>query len=130
MPAIAQAGTDIESMARRINYGVPSIGKVKILENVTRSRDKRAALAFTKKALKYHGSPDAITADVPRSAMTGLSNREKQVGRWANNRVKTAIFLFDDESGQCCDFARCRRCRNSLLLMPMFTTLRLGTPSR
>nr|WP_311731920.1 DDE-type integrase/transposase/recombinase [Sphingomonas sp. BK069] len=44
-----------------------------------------AALAFMKKALKRHGSPEAITTDGLRSygaALTELGNREKQeVGR-------------------------------------------------
>ena len=35
-----------------------------ILESfVTKTRDKAAALAFTKKALKRHGSPEVITTD-------------------------------------------------------------------
>ena len=46
------------------------------------------------KALKRHGSPEAITTDGRRSygaAMTELGDWEKQeVGRWANNRVENA----------------------------------------
>ena len=39
-----------------------------VLESyVTRSRDKAAALTFMKKALKRHGSPEAITTDGLRS---------------------------------------------------------------
>jgi len=35
-----------------------------VLESfVTRTRDKAAALTFMKKALKRHGSPEAITTD-------------------------------------------------------------------
>jgi hypothetical protein len=57
-----------------------------ILESyVTRKRDKFAALAFMKKALKRHGSPEAITTDGLRSyraAMDDLGNGEKQeIGR-------------------------------------------------
>ena len=60
-----------------------------ILESyVTKKRDKAAALTFMKKALKRHGSPDAITTDGLRSygaAMTELGNTGKRVvGRWAN----------------------------------------------
>ena len=47
-----------------------------------------------KKALKRHGSPDAITTDGLRSyraAMKELGNTDKQeVGRWANNRVENS----------------------------------------
>jgi putative transposase len=64
-----------------------------ILESfVTKERDKAAAMRFMKKALKRHGSPEAITTDGLRSykaAMTELGNTQKQeVGRWANNRVE------------------------------------------
>jgi putative transposase len=66
-----------------------------ILESyVTKARDKAAALAFLKKALKRHGSPEAITTDGLRSyraAMNELRNAEKrETGRWANNRVENS----------------------------------------
>ena len=44
---------------------------------VTKTREKTAALTFMKKALKRHGSPEAITRDCLRSckaAMTELGN--------------------------------------------------------
>jgi putative transposase len=70
-----------------------------ILESyITRTRDKDAALRFMKKALKRHGSPEAITTDGLRSyraAMTKLGNEAKQeVGRWANNRVENSHLSF------------------------------------
>ncbi len=70
-----------------------------VLESfATRTRDKAAALAFMKKALKRHGSPEAITTDGLRSykaAMTELGNTDKQeVGRWANNRVENSHLPF------------------------------------
>src|SRR5215211_582669 len=70
-----------------------------VLESyVTRTRDKAAALSFMKKALKRHGSPEAITTDGLRSyraAMSELGNAEKQeVGRWANNRVENSHLPF------------------------------------
>ena len=69
-----------------------------ILESyVTKTRDKQA-LAFMKKALKRHGSPEAITTDGLRSyraAMTELGNADKQeVGRHANNRVENSHLPF------------------------------------
>jgi putative transposase len=68
------------------------IKRGEILESYfTKTRDKDAALTFMKKALKRHGSPEAITTDGLHSygaAMKELGNTEKQeVGRWANNRV-------------------------------------------
>jgi len=70
-----------------------------VLESyVTKSRDKKAALAFMRKALKRHGSPEAITTDGLRSykaAMTELGNQEKQeVGRYANNRCENSHLPF------------------------------------
>jgi putative transposase len=70
-----------------------------ILESyVTKTRDKKAALAFIKKALKRHGCVETITTDGLRSygaAMDELGNREKQeIGRWANNRVENSHLPF------------------------------------
>ena len=70
-----------------------------ILESYgTKTRDKAAALTFMKKALKCHGSPDAITTDGLRSykaAMSELGNADKQeIGRWANNRVENSHLSF------------------------------------
>ena len=70
-----------------------------ILESfVTTKRDKAAALKFMKKALKRHGSPQAITTDGLRSykaAMTELGNGDKHdIGRWANNKVENSHLPF------------------------------------
>ena len=65
---------------------------------VTKTRAKAAALTFMKKALKRHGSPEAITTDGLRSyraAMNVLGNADKQeTGRWANNRVENSHLPF------------------------------------
>ena len=64
----------------------------------TKTRDKAAALSFMKKALKRHGSPEAITTDGLRSyeaAMDELGNAgQQEIGRWANNRVKNSHLPF------------------------------------
>ncbi len=70
-----------------------------ILESfITRTRDKAAALAFMKEALKRHGSPNAVTTDGLRSygaAMRALGSEQKRgVGRWANNRVENSQLSF------------------------------------
>ena len=63
-----------------------------------KKRNKAAALKFMKKALKRHGSPEAITTDGLRSykaAMSELGNSDKQdLGRWANNRVENSHLPF------------------------------------
>jgi len=66
-----------------------------ILESfITKTRDKAAALAFMKKALKRHGSPASITTDALKSypaALADLGCKDKQeIGRWANNRVENS----------------------------------------
>jgi putative transposase len=66
--------------------------------HVTKTRDKKAAFRFMKKALKRHGSPAEITSNGLRSymaAMNELGNAEEQeVGRWANNRVESSLLPF------------------------------------
>ena len=61
---------------------------------VTKTRDKTAAMAFIKKAMKRHGKARAITTNGLRSykaAMKEIGNAEKQeVGRWANNRAENS----------------------------------------
>jgi len=66
-----------------------------ILESfVTKKRDKSAALAFMKKALKRHGKPEAIVTDGLRSypaAMRELGNLDRrEMGRGLNNRAENS----------------------------------------
>ena len=66
-----------------------------ILESfVTKKRDKAAALAFLKKALKRHGRAEKIVTDGLRSypaAMRQLGNLDRrEMGRWLNNRVENS----------------------------------------
>ncbi|MGD9809852.1 MAG: IS6 family transposase [Sphingobium sp.] len=70
-----------------------------ILESyVTKTRDKAAALAFMKKALKRHGRIEKIVTDELKSypaAMRELGDVERQeMGRWANNRVENSHLPF------------------------------------
>ncbi len=69
-----------------------------IRERLTENRDKAAALAFMKKALKRHGSPATIVTDGLKSygaAMKDLGNRDNQeIGRHANNRVENSHLPF------------------------------------
>ncbi len=70
-----------------------------VLESfATRTRDKAAALAFMKKAMKRYGKPDRIVTDGLRSysaAMAELGNSKKQeVGRWENNRAENSHLPF------------------------------------
>ena len=68
-----------------------------VLESyVTKTQDKTAALRFMKKALKRHGSLEAITTDGVRwPRWTNSANGEKQeIGRWANSRVENSHLPF------------------------------------
>ena len=70
-----------------------------ILESyVTKKRDKSAALAFMKKALKHHGRAEAIVTDGFKSypaAMRELGNVDRrEMGRWANNRAENSHLSF------------------------------------
>jgi putative transposase len=70
-----------------------------ILESyVTKKRDKTAALVFLKKALKRHGSAEAIVTDGLRSypaAMRDLGNLDRrEMGRWLNNRAENSHLPF------------------------------------
>jgi putative transposase len=70
-----------------------------VLESfVTRKRDKAAALAFMKKALKRHGKAEVIVTDGLKSypaAMRDLGNLDRQaVGRYLNNRVEDSHLPF------------------------------------
>jgi putative transposase len=70
-----------------------------ILESfVTKKRDKAAALAFLKKALKRHGRAETIVTDGLRSypaAMRDLGNLDRrEMGRWLNNRAENSHLPF------------------------------------
>ena len=70
-----------------------------ILESfVTKKRDKAAALAFLKKALKRHGRAETIVTDGLRSypaAMRQLGNLDRrEMGRWLNNRAENSHLPF------------------------------------
>ena len=61
---------------------------------VTKSRNKRAALKFLRKAMKRYGPPEIIVTDRLRSykaAMKEIGNPQRQVTkRWANNRAENS----------------------------------------
>lgn len=70
-----------------------------ILESyITKKRDKSAALAFIKKALKRHGQPEVVVTDGLRSypaAMRELGNLDRrEIGRYLNNRAENSHLPF------------------------------------
>ena len=70
-----------------------------VLESVvTKTRDKRAALKFLKKALRKHGQPKVIVTDRLRSYGAALreigAGDRQETGRWLNNRAENSHLPF------------------------------------
>lgn len=70
-----------------------------VLESfVTKTRDKKAALKFLKKAMRKHGRPEVIVTDRLRSygvALKEIGAADRQeTGRWANNRAENSHLPF------------------------------------
>jgi putative transposase len=76
---------------------VDHVGEV--LESfVAKTRDKKAALKFLKKAMRKHGRPEEIVSDRLRSygaALRNLGSEGRQcTGRWENNRAENSHLPF------------------------------------
>ncbi|CUH10424.1 Transposase IS66 family protein [Jannaschia seosinensis] len=70
-----------------------------VLESfVTKTRDKKAALKFLRKAMKKHGRADVLVTDKLRSygaALKDLGMADRQeTGRWLNNRAENSHLPF------------------------------------
>src|SRR5690606_7063590 len=70
-----------------------------VLESfVTKTRDKKSALKFLKKAMRKHGRCELYVTDKLRSygaAMKALGVEERQeIGRWLNNRAENSHLSF------------------------------------
>ncbi|MDH3264544.1 MAG: IS6 family transposase [Paracoccaceae bacterium] len=70
-----------------------------VLESfVTKTRDKKAALKFLRKAMRKHGQPDVIVTDRLRSYGAALkeigADNRQETGRWANNRAENSHLPF------------------------------------
>ena len=70
-----------------------------VLESfVTKTRVKKAALKFLKKAMRKHGLPEMFVTDLLRSygaalKEIGAANRQ-ETGRWLNNRAENSHLPF------------------------------------
>lgn len=70
-----------------------------VLESlVTKTRDKKAALKFLRKAMRKHGQPEAVVTDRLRSYGAALkeigSDNRQETGRWLNNRAENSHLPF------------------------------------
>lgn len=65
---------------------------------VSKTRDKREALAFLKKAMKRYGKPVAIVSDKLKSHRAAMRElrlaRKQETGRWINNRAENSHLPF------------------------------------
>ena len=70
-----------------------------VLESfVTKTRDKKAALKFLRKAMRKHGRPEVIVTDRLRSYGAALKEigamARQATGRWLNNRAENSHLPF------------------------------------
>ena len=70
-----------------------------VLESfVTKTRDKKAALKFLRKAMRKHGQPEVIVTDTLRSCGAALkeigAGARQETGRWMNNRAENSHLPF------------------------------------
>src|SRR5210317_461212 len=70
-----------------------------VLESfVTKTRDKKAALKFLRKAMRKHGRPETIITDRLRSYGAALKELgalgHQETGRWLNNRAENSHLPF------------------------------------
>jgi len=66
-----------------------------VLESfVTKTRDRKAALTFLRKAMKQYGLPKTIVTDKLRSYRAGMKQivieDRQETGRWLNNRAENS----------------------------------------
>ena len=70
-----------------------------VLESfVTKTRDKKVALKFLRKAMRKHGQPEVIVTDKLRSYSAALkeigAGARQETGRWMNNRAENSHLPF------------------------------------
>ena len=97
-----------------------------VLESfVTKHRDRKAALAFLKRAMKRYGAPKVIVTDrlkSYRAAMHVIGNQIAQdVGRWKNNRAESSHLPFRRRERAMSRF-RLERSLQPLILPPATTS--------
>ncbi|MBD3677305.1 MAG: IS6 family transposase [Rhodobacteraceae bacterium] len=84
-----------------------------VLESfVTKTRDKKFALKFLRKAMRKHGQPEVIVTDKLRSYGAALkkisADARHETGRWLNNRVENSHLPFRRQERAMLRFRRMR----------------------
>ena len=90
-----------------------------ILESfVTKTRDKKAALKFLRKAMRKHSRPEVIVTDRLRSygaALKEIGAADRQeTGRWLNNRAENSHLPFRRRERAMLRFRRMRSLQKSV----------------
>jgi putative transposase len=93
--------------------------KGEVLESfVTKTRDKKVALKFLKKAMRRHGPYDRYVTDKQRScgaAMKDLGVADRpETGRWLNNRAENSHLPFRRRERAMLRFRQMRSLRKSV----------------
>jgi DDE domain len=101
--------------------------KGEVLESVvTKTRDRKAALKFLRKAMKRHGRPETIvTASCGPMARLLRNSAAAMIARWdagSTTELRTYTCRFDDANEPFCGSGACIPCRSSLQCMPRSTT--------
>ncbi|WP_375572577.1 IS6 family transposase [Seohaeicola saemankumensis] len=89
-----------------------------VLESyVTKTRDKKAALKFLRKAMRKHGQPETIVTDKLRSYGAALKEigaaSRQETGRWINNRAENSHLPFRRRERAMLRFRRMRSLQKS-----------------
>jgi len=101
---------------------------------VTKTRDKKAALEFSKKAMQRYGRPEKIVTDKLRfygatRRGTGAANRQ-ETGRWRNNRAENSHLPFRRRERAMLRFRRMlRNSHASTLLSSTISTRTAACPA-
>jgi len=103
-----------------------------VLESyVTKTRDKKAALRFMKKAMKRHGKVEAIVTDGLKSypaVMKGFGIEDRrEMGRWLNNRAENSHLPFRRRERAMLRFRQMKSLQNSPQFTPTSTTISTQT---
>ena len=89
-----------------------------VLESfVTKTRDKKAALKFLRKAMRKHGRPEVVVTDRLRSYGAALKEigamARQATGRWLNNRAENSQLPFRNRERAMFRFRRMRSLQES-----------------
>lgn len=98
-----------------------------VLESyVTKTRDRKVALKFLKKAMRKQGRPEILVTDRLRSYGAALkdigASDRQEIGRWLNNRAESSHLPFRRRERAMLRFRRMRSVQKFASVHASFTT--------